>query len=153
MRGVGHYARVVEAALLIVLARLLVAFVPFRLWRRSLGAIKPSGPKSAESGLAADGLEFTREPAPLALACAHAVARAAFRMPAALCLPRAMALQWMLARRHLPGELVMGVQPGHATSVAKRRALGDLHAWVAMGGCVLLNDSSGVHHEVLRLRL
>jgi len=130
-----HPLRVIEAGVLIVLARVLVACLPLRVWRGSLGRIW-----QADAGA---GHAHT---APLVIACAHAVARAACRMPASLCLPRAMALQWMLRRRGLAGELVLGVKPG------QRGGLDDLHAWVEMDGAILLNDSGGAHREVLRLR-
>ena len=128
-----HILRVIEAGVLILLARVLVACLPLRLWRKTLGTVQPAGPPEPLA------------PPPLALACAHAVGRAAHRMPASLCLPRAMALQWMLRRRALPGELVLGVKPG------ERGGLDDLHAWVELAGAIVLNDSAGAHREVLRL--
>ena len=129
-----HHLRVVEAGLWLVIARALVACLPLHVWRGSLGSITP-----CHAGNLAD------MPDALALACVHAVARAAHRMPASLCLPRAMALQWMLRRRCIPGQLVLGVKP------CQRGGLDDLHAWVEMSGTVLMNDSGGAHREVLRL--
>jgi hypothetical protein len=68
---------------------------------------------------------------------AAAVERAAARLPLTLlCLPRAMALHWLLHREHRPGTLLLGVLPG-----AARGTLDDLHAWVECDGAVLVGWS------------
>lgn len=133
-----HRLRVVEAFLLLVLARLLVAGVPFRFWRESLGQPIPGHAADTESG---------GSPPELALACAHAVRRAGYRLPGALCLPRAMALQWMLRRRAIAGTLLLGVLPEQ-----ERGGLDDLHAWVEVARIVILEEGEGSHRTILRLR-
>lgn len=123
---------------LLVVARFLIARIAFGRWRASLGRIA-SGNKTLPAS-------SQRERA-MAEGCGHAVRRAARRLPGSLCLPQAMALQWMLRRRGVPATLLMGVA-GHG---ARHGALGDLHAWVEMGGAPLLDDGGGCHRVVLRL--
>jgi Transglutaminase-like superfamily len=114
-------ARVAEAAVLLLIAVLLIRLAPLRLWRRSLGRMAPA-------------------PADLSVTIAHrriarAVVRATTWLPGDyVCLPRAMAVQWMLRRRGLPSTLVFGVVQGGLAS-------GDihaLHAWVETGSTVLI---------------
>ncbi len=133
-----HRLRVVEAFLLLVLARLLVAGVPFRYWRESLG--QPIAGHSADA-------ESDGPPPVLALACAHSVQRAGYRLPGSLCLPRAMALQWMLRRRSIASTLLLGVLPEQ-----ERGGLNDLHAWVEVARIVILEEGEGSHRTILRLR-
>ena len=60
----------------------------------------------------------------------RAVERAAARLPGdTVCLPRAMALQWMLRRRGHASALVFGVQ-----SERREGDIHALHAWVEVGG-------------------
>lgn len=107
---------------LLVVARFLVRAVPLGWWRATLGRI----------GNAADtGCHSTS-----ANRMALAVNQAAERLPGTyVCLPRAMALQWMLRRRRCPSALVFGVErnAGHKMSHL-------LHAWVESGGRVILGD-------------
>lgn len=124
-----------EAMALIALARLLVARVPFARWRSRLGESVSPMPYDTElrlpSNLAARRL-------------ARAVERAAARLPGeSLCLPQAMALQWLLTRRGMGGVVYIGVRPGHA-----RGGLGDLHAWVVREGEVLIGASEVAHHPL-----
>jgi hypothetical protein len=111
---------VAEALGWLILARLLVAGPRLGWWRRWLGAIAAQplagAPNAADRHLAA------------------AVERAATRLPGgAKCLPRAMALHWMLRRRSRPSQLVIATLPG-----SKRGGLDSLHAWIEAGGEVLI---------------
>jgi hypothetical protein len=103
------------------LARLAVAVVPFGRWRRTLG-----GQDEAQD------LQAARQWA------AH-VERAAGRLPIAMrCLPRAVALSWMLRRRAIGHRVVIAVRP------ADRRADNDaLHAWVEVAGKMVLGELPG----------
>jgi hypothetical protein len=75
---------------------------------------------------------------------ARAVVRGAARLPGgSRCLPRAMALQWLLARRGLGGVLHLGVRPGD-----RRGGLDDLHAWVTREGEVLIGASDEPHRAI-----
>lgn len=116
-----------EAVTLLIAARLLVARVPLARWRRSLGAHAPIVAPTPGTWLPGN-LTARR--------LAWAVDRAASSLPGrTLCLPRAMALQWMLRRRGLGGTLVIGVHPQR-----RRGGLDDLHAWVARNGEILIGS-------------
>lgn len=113
---------VAEALALLVLARVLVAGPPLGWWRRWLGpvahAARVEPPDRADRQLA------------------RAVERATQRLPGgAKCLPRAMALHWMLRWRHRPSQLVIAVLPGQ-----ERGGVDDLHAWIETGGEILIGE-------------
>jgi hypothetical protein len=124
--------------MLMVLARFLVTFIPFRLWRDSLGAVVTADRP--------EGTAATSPPPPAALACAHAMQRAAVRLRGTLCLPRAMTLQWMLRRRGIGSTLAMGVVPEQ-----HRGGLDDLHAWVEIARIAIMDEGPESHRTVLRL--
>ena len=142
MRSVERWrarGETIEAMLLLALARLLVARVPLGRWRASLGeAVAPI------AGAALLRLDVNAGPRQLA----GAVARAAARLPGeSLCLPRAMALHWLLRRRGLGSELQIGVRPHQA-----RGGIGDLHAWVVRDGEVLIGATGEPHHPIFAAR-
>lgn len=111
---------VAEAAALLVLARLLISGLRFGHWRRWLGPLVQQSSGSP--------------PSQADLRLANAVQRAALRLPGAYkCLPQAVALHWMLRWRGRPSDLVIAVLPG-----AQRGGLDDLHAWVEVGGTILI---------------
>jgi hypothetical protein len=137
--GWGHRIRVAEAAILLIVARALVAWVPFRWWRSSLGAMQD--PKFG------DAVALIPSQAAAARAVARALERADSRLPLHFkCLPRAMATQWMLRRRSIPAAVVLGVLVAES-----RGTINDLHAWVTTGNCVLIGELQDAHVPVLRL--
>ncbi|HEY6662611.1 MAG TPA: lasso peptide biosynthesis B2 protein [Sphingomicrobium sp.] len=110
-------------------ARLLIAWVPLKGWRESLG---DSGgrPASAE-----------------ARRLARQVERAAAWLPfETKCLARAMALSWILRRRRIGPAVVFAVRPA-----ALRSSKDDLHAWVEVAGETIIGDLPGAWIETLRL--
>ena len=112
-------------------ARWTVAVIPFERWRKTLGA---SG-KSARVDL--------REAKRLA---AHVEWGARWLPFPTKCLPRAMALSWILRRRNLSHTVVFAVRP------ASQRGLDDdLHAWVEVEGNKIIGDLPGEWVETLRL--
>ena len=122
----------VEAMAWLILARLLVANVPFGRWRRWLGT--PVAPPTDDPRLHLDANLAQRR-------LARAVERAAGRLPGeSRCLARAMALHWMLRLRAMGGVLHIGVLPG-----SDRGSLDDLHAWVTRSGEVLLGADDQPH--------
>lgn len=135
-----HWLRVAEAILLILVARFLVARVRFRHWRSLLGNIAGAD-EGAPCGVSDAGMAVARR-------CTHALRRAVARLPGTLCLPQAMALQWMLRRRGVGALLFIGVA-GHG---ARRGRLQDLHAWLEADGMALLDDGSGHHRVLLRFQ-
>lgn len=107
--------------ILLLVARLLIRFMPLRWWRGSLGRV---------SDTASSNSEYPNR------RIVRAVNRATQRLPIDLvCLPRAMAVQWMLRRRGQPSALVFGILP--------ERGTGDihaLHAWVEAGGVTIIGN-------------
>ena len=118
-------------------ARFLVRFVRFRHWRGLLGRISAGTERGQQLATASWHDHY----------CARVVERAAQHLPfEMLCLPRAMALKWMLGRRRRPAELVLAVLPGE-----KRGGnLDDLHAWVSVGDTILIGDTGLAYHEIAR---
>lgn len=118
------YCRVAEAALLLILARTLVAFVPMRFWRKSLGTLVSEREPAGMS-----------PPPPAVYALVTAVQRACLRLPITMrCLPRAMALHWMARRRGIRLTLHIGIQRGVG---------GGLHAWVDCQGTTIIGQFDG----------
>ncbi|TXC73284.1 lasso peptide biosynthesis B2 protein [Sphingorhabdus soli] len=130
--GVGAISKVVrrsgawvEAVSALAVARLLVRFVPFRFWRRTIGPIAP--PEGDEAPLATDNATLAR-----ARSVGRHVRRTASRMPfEAVCLPQAMAARWMLRRRNIATQIHFGARPGQDAQPF------DLHAWLMLGGVCL----------------
>ncbi len=110
--------------MLLLAARLLIAALPFRIWRGWLGG-RPGAARNADPVAAR---RFAAQ-----------VERAAWRLPFALkCLPQAMALSWLLRGASMPHTLVFAARPpGH------RGASDDLHAWVEVAGKVVIGDLPG----------
>lgn len=139
-----------EAALLLAFARLLVKHVPFRHWRRWLVSAEPN------ASLGRRGYRL-----PSVVHVARVVPRAAAMVPfKAVCLPQAMAGQWMLRWRGVPSRLSFGARREHEDSDGGEDSLGRrsgrhltsrpisdageggvgtaYHAWLCVGGqCVL----------------
>lgn len=112
-------------------AQLLVSTVPFHRWQGSLGCAAPDqlADLAGARRLAAD------------------VEWAAKRLPFEIkCLPRAMALSWMLRRRHLVHAVVIAVRPNQL-----RHSPDALHAWVEVEGERILGDLPDPWIETARL--
>lgn len=129
--------RTVVAMIAIGAAQLAVTLVPFHRWRGSLGT-RPSR-LDEDRPLPPNAAEGQRT--------AAIVERAAQRMPfQTKCLPRAVALSWLLRRKNLPHSVVFAVRP------ADRRQLPDaLHAWVEINGAKVIGELPGPWVETLRL--
>lgn len=116
-------ALAVEASLLLLLARVLVAHVSMRRWRRHLDVAPAAAGPPAE--LSEEALGTARR---LSRIVRKVARRAPFR---AVCLPQAMAAQWMLRRRGVPSRLVFGARRG-------AEAATEFHAWLRAGGETVL---------------
>lgn len=111
-------------------ARVLVAWLPFDRWRDSLGLAEDKNGSPPEARL-----------------LVAAVERAAARLPfATKCLPRAMALSWMLRRQGISHAVAIAVRPERL-----RGSSDELHAWVEVEGTKLIGDLPGPWLETLRL--
>ncbi len=107
--------------LLLLLARLLVACVPMRYWRKSLGRMAAPSPTSNDYPCRT---------------IVQSVVRGAYHLPIEMvCLPRAMAVQWMLRRRGQPSALVFGILPQQSSG-----GIHALHAWVEVGADIIIGD-------------
>ena len=127
------YLLVLEAMLRLITARLTVTSFRFGRWRRRLGSMA-SGPLAVPAPSMRD-----RQ-------LARAVERASQRLPFEVkCLPRAMALHAMLRRRRRPSQLVIAALPGCA-----RGTLDDLHAWVEVGGEMLIGAPDRPFYPLVR---
>ena len=113
---------ILEAFVLLGIARLLIGVVPFRFLARSLGHSRADGTAEVPP---ADQLIAGR--------VGWAVRTVANHTPwKSVCLPQAMAGQWMLLRRGIAGTVRLGVrwakdQPGQLAA----------HAWLSCGAEVL----------------
>ncbi len=117
---------------LLLLARILVALVPFACWRGRLGL----------AGEADEG-QFGKA----RMLAAH-VTRGAARIGLPLkCLPRAMALSWLLRRRGIAHHLIVAARP----QASRANATEPLHAWVECRGETVLGELEGPWLVVLRL--
>lgn len=115
--------------------RLLVAAVPFGRWSHSFG------------GAAIDAADDAPNSAARARKIARRVERAAARLPfTTKCLPRAMALSWILRRRGITHALIVAVRPQPL-----RGTPDSLHAWVEVCGETVLGELPGPWIETLRL--
>ena len=110
----------------------MIALVPFARWRDSLGGEAQPGKEES----LADGQRLARH-----------VESAARRLPFATpCLPRAMALSWLLRKRKIPHVLVFAARPTELRNRADA-----LHAWVEVGDTKVIGDLPGPWLEMLRL--
>jgi hypothetical protein len=110
-------------------ARLLIAWVPLRRWRNTLGS-------TAGLPSLADARQLARQ-----------VERAATWLPfETKCLPRAMALSWMMHRKRMAHTVVIAVR-----SPDRRDAPDALHAWLEVDGVKIIGDLPGPWIETLRL--
>jgi len=113
---------VAEAAILLFAASLLIRLVPLRLWRSSLGHRHPTVRASRDTAWRSVRTVI------------RAINRAADCSPIRMvCLPRAMVAQWMLARRGVSPQLVLGVAPPEGARTAHA-----LHAWVEVDGRIVM---------------
>lgn len=111
-------------------ARLVVATLPFGRWRDTLGE-KSNGTSST----------------PDARRIAAHVDWAARLLPfSTKCLPRAMALSWLLRSRRISHCVVFAVRPPEL-----RGTRDELHAWVAVAGETIIGDLPGPWVETLRI--
>lgn len=121
--------------MLLCAARLLIGAVRFGRWRGLLGPVDPGNDTTAAPALTRADRHIART-----------VDRVADRLPLHFkCLPRAMALHWMLWRRGRGSALVIAVLPG-----TERGTVDDLHAWVERSGEILIGASDAPYRPLAR---
>lgn len=112
----------IEAFLLLGLARFLVLTLPFKWLARTIGT------HMSESGQDINVIDFR-----FAQIIGQAVRSAANNTPwQSVCLPQAVVGQWMLKRRNIPGTVYLGVAI-NKTIPDKLSA----HAWLRCGSAIL----------------
>lgn len=133
IKAFHRWVRIATAMVFLCWARLVVTCVPFEGWRSSLGGIaNPDSHTLNEAKRLAADVEW-----------------AAVRLPfSTKCLPRAMALSWLLKRLKLGHAVVIAVRPRQL-----RNSPDALHAWVEVEGERILGDLPGPWNETLRLGL
>lgn len=115
-----------RAAALLVVARLLVRWLPLSSWRASLGDLVEGDEASDLPALAQAQLAQAR-------ALARRVDRAVMRLPGrSKCLPQAVALHWLLRSEAIASRLVIAI---HRHDRAGDHAY---HAWVECGGEIVI---------------
>lgn len=132
--------RTLEAMVFVTIARVLIRLVPLAKWRGALGEQLDGNKPGDLSGNHASHGARTK-------ACVSAINRATIRLPGTICLPQAIALQWMLRRRRIPSTITLGVLPAN-----QRGSRDSLHAWVEVDGIAVLGDTAGRHISLLRFR-
>jgi hypothetical protein len=124
-----------QAMLLLCWARAVVSQVSFDRWQGTLGKAGVDGEPLSDTSLGH------------AKRLAAHVDWAGSRLPfATKCLPRAMALSWLLRRRNLSHTVVIAIRPAEL-----RNSPDAMHAWVEMKGQRIIGDLPGPWLETLRL--
>lgn len=117
---------------LLVLARAFVALVPFARWRGKLGLAGEAEPSQFDlARLLAAHIDFGAARLGLPLKC----------------LPRAMALSWLLRRHRIAHRLIMAARP----QAGRANSPNALHAWVDCRGETVLGELEGPWIVVLCL--
>jgi len=120
-----------QALALLPLTAVALRVLGFRRWQATLARLAPVG-GAADGGDEAALLRQGRTVAHLVdVAARHGVYRAS-------CLPRSLALWWLLRRRGIDGDLRIGVR--------KEAGRFEAHAWVELRGAVL-NDGDDVRER------
>jgi hypothetical protein len=131
-RTPGDYLLLLEAGVYLVAARLLLLVMPFN---RIAPIIGKTGRTSD------DGVPSTQEAS--ARRIGWAIGAVARRSPLPLvCLPQAMAAQWMLHRRSLSGTLYLGVAKNDQGAL-------EAHAWTRCGRAVLTGAAGHERYTVV----
>ena len=122
-----------QAMVLLAIARVLVRYARFAMWRGRLGFAGSADPDEMLS----------------ARKLGRHVERAAKRLPGtSKCLPQAMALSWTLRAQRVPHCVVLMARPASA-----RGGVDDLHAMVRCDGEIILGNLPGPWIEMLVLPL
>ncbi|MBH5323157.1 lasso peptide biosynthesis B2 protein [Aurantiacibacter sediminis] len=108
-------------------ARFLIRYVPFRNWRHTLGPIDAEPDAGAWPVLSEQRLDQASNIGRLVNRVANRI-----RLFQVVCLPRAMAGRWVLARRGIPSRIIIGSKRGEEEGKSLL-----FHAWLMVGDRVL----------------
>lgn len=150
--------QVLRAASFIAVARFLVRMVPLHVWRASVGEVvaatasaSASANSSGDAGVGAPGLVRilqNSDPEKLALArwLGRCVDRAAGYLPGtSRCLPRAVALHWMLRLKGIPAQTVI------AFKIGDRSGADAYHAWVELDGEMVIGQCDRMVYQPIMI--
>jgi hypothetical protein len=117
----------IEAFLLLGVARLAILLLPFKWLAVSLGKQRTESPR-----------RISPEDSQKALMIGQAIRSAANHTPwESVCLPQAVVAQWMLKQRHISGTLYLGV----IKEAAKPERIA-AHAWLRCGEAILTGSAN-----------
>lgn len=116
-----------EIVIGLAFARALIKLVPFRWWRRTLGPIDGSA--------IAGELPLTPREEKMASDVGRMIRRLAGKQKfEAVCFPQAITGKWVLKRRGIPSQIVLGSRRDEDTGLA-------LHAWLKVGDMVITGQN------------
>ena len=148
-------AMAVEAALCLLLARLLVRCVPMRYWMGRLHGAAAGSASADRQGVGRQGMDrqgvgrqgMGRQGVDrqgVGRIVGRIVRAVARRLPVeVVCLPRAVAAHWILRRRGISSRVVFGVRraaPGRSP---------DYHAWLTVDGDTVMGGRNGAAYAPL----
>ncbi len=112
-----------EIVLGLAVARALIKFVPFRRWRRTLGTIsaddQPDRPALSD--------QQAKQAADIGRMIKRLASKQSFE---AVCFPQAITGRWVLKRRGIPSDIVIGSRRDAEKGIA-------FHAWLKVGDDVV----------------
>lgn len=119
---------------MLVCARILVRYVPWAYWKKSLGQNEPDRAHAGDY----------RAELPRAEYWVGRIHRASGRLPGVTkCLPQAIVLQWIMAGVGLPSDLIIAVHRHD------REGTHALHAWVETRGTMLIGNCDRSQFEAV----
>lgn len=136
-----------RAVALLATARLLVRLVPLHIWRGSVGAVRRGDGSSNSEAAARDWSRLSEDARRIARALARTVERACRWLPGtSRCLPKAVALQWLMRWHRIPATTVI------AFKIGDRSGPDAYHAWVELDGEMLIGQCDrSVYQPIMAL--
>jgi hypothetical protein len=122
-----------EAVMMLAIARFFIKFVPFAQWKDRLDIDRKG--VAARVPIATDKS--------LSRHIGRIVRMAARNVPfKAVCLPQAMAAQWMLRRRGEGSKIVIGADRKAKADASQGNNRFDLHAWLVSSEAIIITGKS-----------
>ncbi len=134
-----------EAMVFLIVAKGVVKILGYKTWSKLLGPIQKPDQHELETpnnrgSVNSSGDHLSKETRWAVQTAAHALP---FNF---VCLPRAIAGKWMLARRKAPAYIHLGIK---RTSTEGQFTDTELHAWLSVGGHIILGgEIAGEFKEI-----